>query len=92
MGPLDAVWHLLNFFLPALGVGLIAAALAKLLWRHELQGVAYGRLAGAATLVNALVLVAGLVVTGHDGRMSTYGAMLAACAVTLLWAGWGRRA
>jgi hypothetical protein len=91
MGPLDAVWHLLNFFLPALGVGLIAAALAKLLWRHELQGVAYGRLAGAATLVNALVLVAGLVVTGHDGRMSTYGAMLAACAVTLLWAGWGRK-
>ena len=43
MGPLDAVWHLLNFFLPALGVGLIAAALVKLLWRHELQGVAYRR-------------------------------------------------
>ena len=92
MGPLDAMWHLLNFFLPALGLALIAAALAKLLWRHELQGVAYRRLAGAATLVNALVLVIGLVITGHDGRMSTYGAMLAGCALSLLWAGWGRRA
>ena len=31
MGPLDATWHLLNFFAPALGTGLIAADLAKLL-------------------------------------------------------------
>ena len=32
MGPLDALWHLLNFFAPALGVGLITAVLARLVW------------------------------------------------------------
>ena len=46
MGPLDAFWHLLNFFAPAVGVGLIAAALAKLLWRRELAGVALAAAGG----------------------------------------------
>jgi len=90
MGPLDALWHLLNFFLPALGLGLIGAAFTKLLWRHELKGVGYLRLAGASAIVNALVLVAGLVITGRDGRMSTYAAMVIASALALLWAGWKR--
>jgi hypothetical protein len=36
-------------------------------------------------LVNLLVLGAGLVIFGRDGRMATYGAMVAACA-TLPWA------
>ena len=91
MGTLDAVWHLLNFFLPAIGLGLLAAALTKLAWRHELQGMTYRRLAAAASAVNALVLVTGLVITGHDGRIITYAAMVAACALTLMWAGWGKR-
>ena len=30
MGPLDAVWHLLNFFAPAVGVGAVTAIAAKL--------------------------------------------------------------
>jgi hypothetical protein len=90
MGPLDALWHLLNFFLPALGVGLIGAAFTKLLWRHELKGVAYLRLLASSVIVNALVLVAGLIITGRDGRMSTYAAMVAGCALALLWAGWRR--
>jgi hypothetical protein len=36
-----------------------------------------------------LVLVAGLVVTGHDGRMSTYGVLILAVALTLWWTGFG---
>ncbi|MFM7505876.1 MAG: hypothetical protein ACKO3M_04820 [Rubrivivax sp.] len=39
MGPLDAAWHLANLFLPALMLGAIAAALAKLVWRRQLAGV-----------------------------------------------------
>lgn len=84
-----AVWHLLNFFAPALAVGLLAPALAKLLWRKELRGAPWARLAAWASGACALVLIAGLIVFGHDGMMATYAAMLAACAATLWWRGFG---
>jgi hypothetical protein len=46
MSPIDALWHLLGLFLPALATGALAAAAAKGLWRAELKGSR--RLAGAA--------------------------------------------
>ncbi len=87
MGPLDALWHLLNFAYPAAGVGMIAAALAKLLWRRELGAVPWRRLARDAVIACLVVLVAGLVYFGRDGKMATYLAMVAACAITLWWRG-----
>ncbi len=89
MGPIDAFWHLLNFFAPAVGVGLLASGLAKLLWRRELKGVGWLRLAAWAAAGCTAVLIAGLVVFGHDGKMATYAAMVAACALTLWWVGFG---
>jgi hypothetical protein len=89
MGPLDALIHFVNFFMPAVGVGLLSALLTKLLWRHALQTVPLRRLALWAVGAGALVLIGGLVLTGRDGRMATYVAMAAACALALLWAGWG---
>ena len=89
MGPLDAFWHLANLFLPALGLGAIAAALAKLLWRRELAAVAWRRLAGPAALAAAGVTAVGLVLFGRDGKMATYAAMVVACALMLWWRGWG---
>lgn len=89
MGPLDAFWHVLNFVLPALAVASLAAAAAKLLWRRELNTVSWARLARDASLANLAVLVAGLLLTRHDGRMLTYGAMVLACAATLWWRGFG---
>ena len=89
MGPIDAAWHLLNFFAPAVGVGMLAAALAKLLWRGELKAVAWLRLSGWASAACAAVLLGGLVVFGHDGKIATYVAMVAACALTLWWIGFG---
>jgi hypothetical protein len=91
MGPWDAFLHFANFFLPALGVALIAALLSKLLWRGQLKGVGLMRLVLWAALAGAAVLVAGLVVFGHDGKMATYGSMVLACAFGLWWAGWGHR-
>jgi hypothetical protein len=91
MGPLDALWHLLNLFGPALGVGFVASAATKLLWRRELAGVSLKRLVAWACTAGALVTVAGLVVFGRDGRMATYGAMVAGCALALWWAAFGRR-
>lgn len=89
MGPLDALWHLADLFVPALALGALAAALAKLVWRRELAGVRWRRLALPAAAVCAAVTLAGLVLLGRDGRMATYAAMAAACAVTLWWRGFG---
>jgi hypothetical protein len=89
LGPIDASWHLLNFFAPAAGVAILASGLAKLLWRRELKGVAWTRLAGWASAACAAVLIAGLVGFGRDGKMATYAAMVAACALTLWCVGFG---
>lgn len=91
MNALDALIHLMNFVLPPLLLGGIAALLAKLAWRRALKPVPWLRLAGWASGAAALALVGGLLLTGRDGAMATYGAMVLACAAVLGWAGWGRR-
>ena len=90
MGPTDALWHLLNLLAPGVGLGVVAAALAKLLWRRELASVGYGRLARWGALSSTAALLGGLVITGRDGRMLTYAAMVLACALALWWVGFGR--
>ena len=88
MSPLDAFWHVLGLFLPALCTGLIAATAAKwLFWRRELQRVRWQRLAAWACAAGSLALLGGLVLFGRDGRMVSYGAMVAASALALWWAG-----
>ena len=89
MGPLDALNHLLNLFLVPVALGALAPALAKLLWRKELASVSWRGLAVPACVACALVVLGGLIVFGRDGKMATYGAMVAACAVTLWWRGFG---
>jgi phosphoglycerol transferase MdoB-like AlkP superfamily enzyme len=91
MGPLDALWHFSNLFGPALMLAALAAGITKLLWRRELAGVAWKRLALPAAAVNAGVVLASLVLLGRDGRMAMYTAMVAACALTLWWRGFVRR-
>jgi hypothetical protein len=89
MGPLDVFWHVSNLFGPALMLGMLASALAKLLWRKELAAVPWKQLAGPACAACAAVVLAGLVITGRDGRMVTYAAMVVACALMLWWQGFG---
>jgi hypothetical protein len=89
MGPLDALWHLLNFFVPAVGVGTLAALGAKMVWRLELKPVRWRRLAGWASVAGVLATIGGLVAFGRDGRMATYGMVVAASAAALWWAGFG---
>ena len=91
MGPIDALWHALNFLAPALGVAVLAAALAKLLWRHELAAVRWHRLVLWGALAGVAALIGGLVAFGRDGRMATYGALVGAVALALWWAGFVRR-
>ena len=91
MEPLDACLHLLNFFAPAVGVALGAALVSKLLWRHELAASGWLRLWAWGSGAGALALVGGLVVFGRDGKMATYGALVAATALALWWVGFVRR-
>jgi hypothetical protein len=88
---LDALNHLVNFFAPALGVAIIAALAAKLMWHAELKGVSWQRLSLWAAGPACVALLGGLIVFGHDGKMATYAVMVVASALGLMWAGWGRR-
>lgn len=92
MSPVDAAWHAFHLVLPGLLTGAIAAAFSKMLWRHELRGVRWLRLATWASAAGALGLMGGLLLFGRDGRMATYALMLALTAGALAWAGWGRPA
>ena len=85
MNFLDLVWHLANFAAPAMLLGAISAAGAKLLWRRQLRATTWPRLFGSAALASLAVSVAGLVATGRDGKMVTYGGMVLACATGLWW-------
>ena len=87
MGPLDALWHLGNLFGPALGLGLIASTLAKLLWRRAWRAVPWRGLVLWTAAANAVVTLAGLLLTGRDGRMATYAAMVLATSAVLWWRG-----
>ena len=81
---LDALalfWHIANFALPAVGVGALTAAACKLFWRKALARTSWFTLAWQASAAGLAVLVAGLVITGHDGRMATYAGLVVACAL-----------
>jgi hypothetical protein len=90
MGLLLFLNHLVNLLLPALAVTLICAGAAKgLLWRRALAGVRWRGLCLWPALAGAAVLLGGLLLTGHDGRIGTYGLMCVAIAGLQWWAGFG---
>ena len=91
MGPFDAIWHALNFFAPALGMAVLAASAAKLLWRRDLAAVSWYRLALWGALAGMAALAGGLALFGRDGKMASYGALVAATAIALWVAGFVRR-
>jgi H+/Cl- antiporter ClcA len=81
----DGVWHLLGFAAVPVLLGLLAALAAKLVWRHGFRAQPWWRLALTTTVASLCAALIGLIVTGKDGAMLTYGAMVIACAVTLWW-------
>ena len=85
MNFLDLVWHVSNFAAPALLLGAISSAVAKLLWRRQLRGWTWLRLFGFAAGASLIVCLAGLALTGRDGKMITYAGMVFACAASLWW-------
>jgi hypothetical protein len=90
MGFLEAFGHVFNLLFMPLALGAMAAGMAKAVWRQRLQAQAWWHLAVACGAVCSLVTLAGLALTGQDGRMATYAAMVLACAATLWWQGFRR--
>lgn len=85
MNFLDFFWHIADFAAPALLLGAISAAAAKWLWRSALRSTPWFHLGCSAAAASLLACVVGLVITGRDGKMVTYAAMVLACAASLWW-------
>ena len=86
--------HILNFLVPAACAALLLVLLSRVFSRFLAPKVplAQSIYAQAAILliVNALVLIIGLVVFGNDGKMLTYAAMVTCSALCqwVMWRGW----
>ena len=85
------VLHLFNFVLPAFAMALFMPGAGR--WVMGPGGTPWGRRMVVHAVLGLLVLVAGLVLQGHDGKMSTYFALifLSATAEWAMHRGWTRR-
>jgi len=79
MDPTAAALHLLNFMAPALGVALLLACMAALFFRGAPRTVGFVGQVAMNFAVGLGVCAAGLVLTGRDGKMLTYAALVVAC-------------
>ena len=76
------LFHLANFVLPALAM-VVCMPLAGA-WTLGTAAIGWPRRMLLHALAGVLVLIAGLWLQGHDGRMATYGALVLVAA-TLEW-------
>jgi hypothetical protein len=88
--------HLLNFAAPAAAVALLLVLLTRLgfrLFKTNRPLVQSTWAQAAIVFVASLgILVAGLVISGHDGKMLTYAALVAGAALCqwVLIRGWSK--
>jgi uncharacterized BrkB/YihY/UPF0761 family membrane protein len=87
MGPLDVLFHLLNFVAPALFTGAALALLARFVLRHKSAKLSLAMQIAINSIAGMAVLAAGLWYFGRDGKMATYAALVVACAVSQWLAG-----
>jgi hypothetical protein len=86
--------HLLNFVLPAITVALLLVLSSRVfggVFRSSKPlAASWWSQVAIVFIANLAVLVAGLLFFGHDGKMLTYAAMVAAAAVCqwALLGGW----
>jgi hypothetical protein len=84
MGLLDAMWHIINFILPAAFVAVFVTLLGRFLKQNRPTAGSFI----ARTAINFIacigVLVIGLILAGRDGKMLIYLCMVIASA-TVEW-------
>lgn len=85
------VLHLFNFVLPALAMALFMPMAGR--WVMGPSRASLRRRIGVHMLSGVLVLVAGLVLHGQDGKMGTYIALVLAAATAewLMQRGWSTK-
>ena len=76
------LFHLANLVLPALALAVLMPLAGR--WVMGKAGVSWPRRAFCHAAVGSLVLLAGLMIQGHDSRMATYAALVLVAA-TLEW-------
>jgi len=84
------ILHLFNFVMPALAMALLMPWAGR--WVIGVVGTPFKRRILVHALLGALVLVAGLVLQGNDGKMSTYMVLVLVTATAEWWMlrGWTR--
>ncbi len=76
MGPIDLFLHLFNFVAPALSVALVVTVFARFIVPNRDSALTYIAQAAINFAACSLVLLAGLMYFGRDGKMVTYAAMV----------------
>lgn len=76
MGPIDALWHVLNFSAPAAVTAALLAVWSLVSAKKSRNPSAIWSLFAIFFLVGMAVLATGLILLGHDGRMLTYAALV----------------
>ncbi|WP_447777578.1 hypothetical protein [Variovorax boronicumulans] len=92
MDLLDLFNHLLNFAAPAAFIAGVLVVVGRFLGGPR-TGIPRGWMQWAITFgAGLLTSLAGLIVTGRDGAMTTYAALAAVCGTVqwLVMRGWGR--
>jgi cation transporter-like permease len=79
MSFLDALFHLVNFALPAIFVG---GALAVVMRQKNKRGLRQTWLVNS--LAGVVAMTAGLILFGFDGKMLSYALLVVACGVSQL--------
>ena len=82
MGPLDVLFHLLNFIAPALFTGVMLALVARYVLRNKAAKLSLPTQAAINSVAGMAVLVVGLWYFGRDGKMATYAALVVVCAAS----------
>ena len=86
--------HFLNFAAPAAALALLMVLSSRIFGRFLVSKRPLAQSIWAQTAiiftVNMIVLAAGLVIFGNDGKIATYAALVIASAVCqwVLWRGW----
>lgn len=85
MTVLGLFWHLLGLVAPALVLAPAVVLTSRVLGRRPARAPGWQRQLAINLGVCVLVLAAGLVLTGHDGRMATYAALVLASSACQAW-------
>lgn len=78
-------WHLIGFLLPGVALGVMTSTGVWFLWRRAARSIGWVRLAAVSVSACLLATLGAWGLTGRDGTMAGYAAMIVACALAQAW-------